>query len=143
MPQRRALRRAQTRAGPRPGGLATRRPAVAAARTQFVTVLTATRNRAASTAALPSPCSWATAPARANPPNKAEAWSPPQHPGPAAEDDGPSPLFRHIDPKIALDFQMAPSDFRIGYERPDLEGLIIALSRIGFRPPLIEARARS
>ena len=35
-------------AGPRPSGLATRRPSVAAARTQFFTVLTATRNRLAS-----------------------------------------------------------------------------------------------
>ena len=41
-------------AGPRPRGLATRHPSVAAARTQFFTVLTATRNRAASAYALPS-----------------------------------------------------------------------------------------
>jgi hypothetical protein len=46
-------------AGPRPSGLATRRPSVAAARTQFFTVLTATRNRRANAAALPSPCSCA------------------------------------------------------------------------------------
>jgi hypothetical protein len=47
-------------AGPRPSGLAMRRPSCSAARTQFFTVLSATRNRRASAAAVPSPCSWAT-----------------------------------------------------------------------------------
>ena len=44
-------------AGPRPSGLATRRPSLSAARTHFFTVLSATRNRRASAAAVPSPCS--------------------------------------------------------------------------------------
>lgn len=45
--------------GPWPRGLATRRPSLSTARTQFFTVLSATRNRRASAAALPSPCSCA------------------------------------------------------------------------------------
>ena len=51
------LGRAQTRSGPWPRGLATRRPSLSAARTQFFTVLSATRNRRASAAAVPSLCS--------------------------------------------------------------------------------------
>lgn len=69
--------------GPGPRGLATRRPSLSTARTQFFTVLSATRKRRASAAALPSPCYCPrhahapTAPVRADPPNKDAAWFPP------------------------------------------------------------------